>query len=340
MEVVTPRGTITSSEGILPEASPPIVIHRSTSLSAVAGEFLSKLKRQVSVHPRRSRSAVQATQKQTRDLTSMNHEHTSQDAVALYYAARTNEMAVELEGHGLVQITNSQRLRRGASFQVRITSMRVRSLQNVEICRTLTVKRAESVLKALPFSNLLRSDSLEATGASQSLQILQKERAELNKTARFGRRFHGGKISASFKNRMVRAAYPDLKCAYCTQIFGVNDRKRNYARHCRTVHRTSLRDIQHKNSTAQSEKDAGPRLAQQYIVSDQRSFIVELEAPHGICELEASSQWIFELENPMSLPSGLRSTAPTTTSLPFASDIAVHMNDSPWNLPEDSRWNP
>jgi hypothetical protein len=109
-------------------------------------------------------------------------------------------MAVELEGHGLVQITNSQRIRRDATFQMRITSRRVRSLQHVEICRTLTVQRAEFVLKALPFSNLLRSESLEATGASQSLQTLQKDRAELNKAARFGRRFDDGKIPASFKN--------------------------------------------------------------------------------------------------------------------------------------------
>jgi hypothetical protein len=140
---------------------------------------------------------------------------------------------------GLVQLTNSQKIRRCFSFQARIGILRTQSARSVDILRSYTTRHRQTILKSTPFSQLMRSKSLETASFLHSVKQLEAIRAALGDAARSKHWFRAGKISASGRSAVMRVAYPALRCSLCPRVFKGIERKHRYARHCMKMHESS-----------------------------------------------------------------------------------------------------
>lgn len=220
------------------------MIERSKSSPSCAEEVLSKIKHKICSYPKRSFSVSQATHENSRESTTAQHKGAALDSVSLYYATTAKGMMMHLDGQGVAQLTNSQRIRRCASFQAHMTTFRSHSVRSMKSIRSYTVKHVDSLLKVVPFPSLLRSGSFETSGFYHSVQLLHDARETAKQRSRIGLRFRNGKITASGRSTLMPTAYPSLKCGYCPRVFKGSERKRKYVRHCKNVHKLKSHELE------------------------------------------------------------------------------------------------
>ena len=158
------------------------------------------------------------------------------NGVSLYYSAKTTTIVLDPDRQGLLQLTNAQKISRCYSFNAQVSVTRSISVHALSIVRSFTVRRVRSLMKNAPFPNLLRSHSLETPQFYQSVCNFRNTKDAINQVARARHRFRGGKMSASSRNFLMRAAYPEIQCDYCKREFVGNDRKAKLARHRLKMH--------------------------------------------------------------------------------------------------------
>lgn len=158
------------------------------------------------------------------------------NGVSLYYSFKTERIVLSPGGENLVLLTNSQKIRRCSSFRAHVSVMRTQSVRSLEIIRSYTARHIETLVRDLPFSDLLRSHSLETEKFYQSAKQFRDTKQAMDKLAKPRHRFYGGQMAASGRVSLMRRAYPELKCHHCPRTFQGNDRKRRLARHVRKVH--------------------------------------------------------------------------------------------------------
>jgi hypothetical protein len=186
--------------------------------------------------PARSASAPHPQEQEHHVSIDSGQSGAALNGVSLYYASRNKTFTIEPDGTKVVQLTNSQKIRRRASFNGFMGSCDANTLNNIMGTLSLSDSLREAILMDLPFADLLRSRSLENPALYQSVQQLKHTKKMMNEALRPRHRFRGGRISGSGKGRVRRAAYPPLKCDQCRGVFDGNDRKRKLARHRRKVH--------------------------------------------------------------------------------------------------------
>jgi hypothetical protein len=213
-------------------------VQRSVSTPLATG-LISKFKHKIRGCPTRWVSASHV-QDNTKELPAQpERPPCALNGVSIFYSSKSNELYMPYGSEGLVQLTNSQKIRRCFSFQARIGILRTQSARSVDILRSYTTKHRQTILKSIPFSQLMRSKSLETASFLHSVKQLEAIRAALGEAARSKHWFRAGKISASGRSAVMRVAYPTLKCSLCPRVFKGIERKHRYARHCKKMHESS-----------------------------------------------------------------------------------------------------
>jgi hypothetical protein len=340
------------------------MVERSKSSPSRAEDVLSKIKHKICSYPKRSLSASQATHENSRETATAQHKVAALDSVSLYYATTAKGMIMHLDGQGVAQLTNSQRIRRCASFQARMTTFRSHSVRSMKNIRSYTVKRVDSLLKVVPFPSLLRSGSFETSGFYHSVQLLHDARETVKQRSRIGLRFHNGKITASGRSTLIPAAYPSLKCGYCPRVFKGSERKRKYVRHCKNVHKLKLHELE---SQGPCQSDARERITP-FVPSPHVFSADEMLLPNWDIGTDVAD-WIDIDPAPVSIPlqtSGHErhhsrswwETSPTSATsqsepqpgsddlvwnrnyVPWASDRVVHSGAPLPRIDENTKWTP
>lgn len=204
------------------------------------------------------------------------------NGVSVFYSSKT-QCIIALPGSGnLVQLTNSQKIRRCTSHRpaapkiwrpTRILStssqfsFTSRSYLSSDLDTVVDQSPSrngsifsssylpgeiESTIKQIPFENILRSASLDNPAFYRSARELLNVRGQLKERVQPRHKFQGGKFCASGAGSILRAAYPEVKCDRCTRVFRGPDRKVKVARHRRKVHGSRAKSVCRKLSQVRS----------------------------------------------------------------------------------------
>jgi hypothetical protein len=155
---------------------------------------------------------------------------------SLYYSTRSNHLVMSHNQQHVAQLTNVQNIRRYASAKGGIDILRSSTIRSN---RSFTTTHIQQLLKDLPFSDILRSQSLEDSAFYQSIIRLHDTRDVLIEMSKPCHRFCGGKVCSTSSRSLPRAAYPPVNCDQCRRAFGGMDRKHKLARHRKRVHGTN-----------------------------------------------------------------------------------------------------
>jgi hypothetical protein len=232
------RTTSTHAIAVVRSASVPCTIKSSPDLAGAEDHQYHK--RSMSTSLNRSQDGL--------NIGISDHITPALNGVSIYYSTKTQHIILDACGQDLLQLTNSQRIRRCSSFYI----IQARPAHTSSVKRSLTTRNVRDIIKNIPFANLVRHESLEKSSLLQSIQVLQKTRSSIRKAAKARHRFRCGKIPSTSQGTLMRRAYPELKCDHCNRGFHGNDRRLRLARHRRKVHAcatsSSTRNKQPKRS--------------------------------------------------------------------------------------------
>ena len=181
--------------------------------------------------PQRSVSAPDGPTK----TVSQEQSTSSVNAVALFYAATTQNIVMMSETRSVMQLTNTQTICQRIS-SIKTTSSIQSQTQNRSPVRSLSARSIQALIAHLPFADLLTTDSLDNDAFRQSVQQYYSICRDLDTRSRPRHRFKEGKLSASGTSSVMRQAYPTVRCGRCAKVFQGQDRKRKLVCHRRKVH--------------------------------------------------------------------------------------------------------
>jgi hypothetical protein len=186
--------------------------------------------------PQRSVSAPFGYVKIRTQIVTSKRVLTALNGVSQYYSAKTTRVILDPDGQGLIQLTNSQKIRRCSSYNSQSAAAGCDPVRSLDLgCQNRTQSLHE-LSKEAPFSELLRSSSLENTTFRQSVNMVHNTRLSLRKGTKGKHRFNHGRTCSSGRGSLMRRAYPEMQCEKCGRIFEGNDRRLKLARHRRKMH--------------------------------------------------------------------------------------------------------
>jgi hypothetical protein len=188
-----------------------------------------------SISPTRSVSAMKA-QGPILSVAAQGNILPALNGKSLYYSSRSNQLVMSHTKQHVAQLTNIQNIRRYTSAKGGIDILHPSTIRSN---RSFTTMHIQQLLKDLPFSDILRSRSLEDIAFYQSIIQLHDTWDALVEMSKPCHRFRGGKLCSTSSRSLPRAAYPPVNCDQCQQAFGGMDRKHKLARHRKRVHGTN-----------------------------------------------------------------------------------------------------
>jgi hypothetical protein len=204
----------------------------SSPFSSVSSSVLANAS---STSPTRSASATKA-QDSILSVAAQVNILPALNGKSLYYSTRSNHLVMSHNHQHVAQLTNVQNIHRYASAKGGIDILRSSTIRSN---RSFTTTHIQQLLKDLPFSDILRSQSLEDSAFYQSIIQLHDTRDALVEMSKPCNRFRGGRICSTGSRSLPRAAYPPVNCDQCRRAFGGMDRKHKLARHRKRVHGTN-----------------------------------------------------------------------------------------------------
>lgn len=191
---------------------------------------------EVDQSPQRSVSAPFGYVKIRTQIVTSKRVLSALNGVSQYYSAKTTRVILDPDGQGLIQLTNSQKIRRCSSYNSHTATTGRDPVRSSDLRCLNRTQSLHELFNEAPFSELLRSSSLENTNFRQSVNMVHNTRLSLRKGAKRRHRFRHGRTCSSGRGSLMRRAYPEMQCEKCGRIFEGNDRRLKLARHRRKMH--------------------------------------------------------------------------------------------------------
>ncbi|KAH7089581.1 hypothetical protein FB567DRAFT_521057 [Paraphoma chrysanthemicola] len=211
------------------------VLQRSLSSNDSADTSNSPGNSELDEVPQRSYSAPFGHVKIRTQIVTSKNSAPALNGVSQYYSSKTTRVIFDPDNEGLIQLTNSQKIRRAASYSSHNTAT---GHGSVHPCHSGRLSRVQSLYKSfreVPFPELVRPSSLKDP-ISSGVNIAHRMRSCQRKVRKSRHRFRHGRVYSSGRGSLMRRAYPNMQCDRCGAVFEGSDRRLQLARHRRKVH--------------------------------------------------------------------------------------------------------